>query len=208
MLRPIKTSLCSDIKWEKKLLQEYKDGLLQFILTAIVTWIFSGFATWILDMEFSIFGNFFIVLIQVIGIILFHYIIKFYENKYFSTLFSLNIKLIKFEALLRTRLSNQEILEESQINQIEFQEGIKQINKDLLPIVNSIAHMVSRWRRHGESIELEVIDIRSDLFFKFEQGFGLFIEAVKFLKFLTLCLFFLAPYFLMVGHLLSSFLIE
>ena len=51
VLGPLKMSLSSDLKWEKKLLAEYKDGIFQFFLTGLITWIFAIFSSWILDLQ-------------------------------------------------------------------------------------------------------------------------------------------------------------
>jgi hypothetical protein len=204
ILDPLKKSLLQDLKWEKKLLAEYKDGIFQFVLTGIITWAFSLFASYLLEISLSFTSITMILIIQSLGIAFFHHFILLYERKYFDPLFLFSKKLIQFEALLKTKLSVQEILEESEICRIE----ISDLKADLRSMAYAIARIVKRWKNYGDCVSVEVLEIIEDLSFRFEQNFGKFLDTVKFLKFITLCLFFLTPYFLMIGTVLSSFLIE
>jgi hypothetical protein len=204
VLGPLKMSLSSDLKWEKKLLAEYKDGIFQFFLTGLITWIFAIFSSWILEIELGTWTSLAIFFAQVIGVIIFHYFIKYFENKYFLSLFQISQKLIRFDALLKTSLSIQEILEFSEINNLP---SVTE-NVVLRPLILSLLQLVRKWKNFGVCIKSEVIEIRYDISFLFDENFRKFIDLVKFLKFLILCMFFLTPYFLSIGSLLSGFLIE
>ncbi len=204
ILRPIRESLLSDLKWEKKLLREYKEGLFQFILTGVITWVFAYFSSWILEVKISIFIISLILGFQFLGLIIFHFSIIYFEKKIFSLLFSMNHKLIRFESLLNAHLSVQEILEKSEISHMDQE----LMNVEMASLWGVVLRLVRKWKNYGECIIMEVIEVRSEISFKFEQKFETFLDKVKLLKFLVLVIFFLTPYFIMVGGILESFLIE
>ena len=208
VLHPIRDSLTIDLKWEKSLAKEYREGLVQFVLTAIVTWLFAFISLWILQGKLGSLYTTLILLIQSSGIFCFHYLIWFVEKRQFSGLFTLNHKLIKFEAMLSSRLSVQEILLQSGISSSKEALQSSANDQDTGPLWRVVARIVKKWRYYGEPITEEVAEIRNEVSFKFNQKFEIFLDQVKVLKFMILAFFFLAPYFLMIVGLLESFLIE
>ena len=204
LLSPLRENLNTDIRWELKIFSEFRSGLIQFFLISGITWSFAGFTTRVLNTEMNTKLIILVGSIQLAGAYLFGFFIKFFERKIFSELLCINQKTLRFEVLLNSHLSSQEIIDKSGVGCF--------IEQSLIIDKNSINGLLTRalkkWKNFGDDISSELIEIREELIFKFNQNYDHFLMTVKTIKFLILILFYLAPYFLLIAGLIKSFLIE
>lgn len=203
ILLELREALGRDLQFERKILKELWGGFAQFVLIALVTWVFVFLSSSLLNLSLSpsVMGT--MLFLQLIGFVSYYLIFEILQKRLFSIfaqLFSSYYTLlILTEASLSVRVSLQE-------SGILSAFSIKDKRFDFLFIRSR--ELLERWQTKGTPLKTELKEHIASLWGLEEETFLRFIKLLAGLKFLILCLFFLSAYFVYLFSLFRVFLIE
>jgi len=200
----LQKGLSSDFKFELKLKELKRTSVSQFILTSLFIWVFVWGTQYTLKSELPTWCFLSIITLQLLGFVFYFMLTRVVLNRVFGTSEQLIESIIYFRNLYRTSMDINEILSESRIL-IQREEKLP-FHFNLLH--NRVKKLVNDWKHTGENVNTELDLYESRMNYLREEQFEKLLKSTKVLQFLTLCLFFLPSYFVLILSLFSSFLIE
>ncbi|TNF28795.1 MAG: hypothetical protein EP319_08245 [Deltaproteobacteria bacterium] len=203
-LDQLQTNLNSDYKFEKKRREINLSSKLQFLLTALFIWVFVLAVRYMVGEELPIWSYFIIGLLQVTGSLFFVFGNLLITKRVFGNSDDYLKSFVWFRNLYLSNLDMGQVIRESRILEIEAQK----LPNEFSDLYTRVKMLIYEWKMSGENIhrELELYDSRMG--YLREEQFEKLLKNVKLVQFLTLCLFFLPSYFVLILSLFSSFLIE
>lgn len=200
----LQKALSSDFKFELKLKELKRTSIVQFLLTSLFIWVFVFGTQYTLENELPRCCFLSIITLQLFGFAFYTFSEKVVYKKVFGTSEEFIESLICFRNLYQTSLDINEILSESKIliqKKEHFPLRFKQLN-------DRVKSLVKKWKHTGENVNRELDLYESRMNFLREEQFEKLLKSTKVIQFLTLCLFFLPSYFVLILSLFSSFLFE
>lgn len=200
----LRTNLHKDLLWEGKVLDETKNSMMQFFIISIITWAFGFSMAHSLNAPIPTLAIVLVLIFQLFGLIVYQLLETVLEKKLLQKYRTFDQKLCLLSLLLKTNLSYQETVEQSGIGAMLELSWEGELNK----LAKAVTRMLKSWKYQGNSIDSELLEIRNEVSFVIDQKFQNYLGYLKAVKFTTLALFYLCPYFMLVGFILKSFLIE
>jgi len=199
----LREALLKDLQFENKIRKEFWGGLAQFILIALVTWVFVGLSVGLLELHLAFSTVALMIFLQCGGILSYFFLFYFLRQKnfrYFDQIYSAFYGLlILAEAGLSVRLSLQEsgIVETLAIK-----------DKRFFFLFSRGRDLLERWQSKGIPLKGELKELLAQSKALEEAAFESFLKTLSVGKFIILCLGFLSAYFVYLFSLFHVFLIE
>lgn len=203
ILLELREALGRDLQFERKILKELWGGFAQFVLIALVTWVFVFLSSSLLNLSLSPSVMITMFLLQLIGFVSYYLIFEILQKRLFSIFAQLFSSYYTLLILTEASLSVRVSLQESGILTVF---SIKDKRFDFLFIRSR--ELLERWQTKGTPLKAELKEHIVSLWGLEEETFLRFIKLLAGLKFLILCLFFLSAYFVYLFSLFRVFLIE
>ncbi len=203
-LDQLQSSLNTDFKFNQKKKEIFRSSWIQFLLTSAFIWIFVFGVRWVLQEELPTWTYLVIVVFQVTGGFFFELFKSLIEKRLFKGTDSLVKAMVYFRNLYSANLDMNHIIRESSIMSLSDLKLPKEFDELYL----RVKVLICDWRTTGDSIETELGLYEIRLSYLREELSEKLNKKMKALQFLTLCLFFLPSYFVLILSLFNSFLIE
>lgn len=199
-LPEIKKGLLTDVQIEKKILKEMQDGLFQFLMMSLMTWIFIFFAQAMIQKSppMAILGIIFVG--QLIGPIVFYLTGQYLKRKSFFCYQLLFGEVYVFRSLFEVGLPLSVVLKESQVMR-----GVFSQNKKFRSDYEHFQFLIDEIKKQGHLPEAELAQMLQRLWDKYEEALTVFRTRLAFIKFLHLALIYLPLYFLYLVSLFKIF---
>lgn len=197
-------ALNNDFKFEQKLREVKRSSVIQFLMTSLFIWLFVGGIRLILDLELPGWCYLIITLLHSFGFLAFTMSLKVCVNRVFGQSEELYKSLVSFQSLYTSNLDINRVIDESRILSLD---GFK-LPLEIHSLYVRVKELVYDWKTTGMSIQNELNLYEKRFNFLQEEQFESLTKLLKVIQFLTLCLFFLPSYFVLILSLFNAFLIE
>lgn len=201
MIPDIRRAITRDLQFEKQILGEIVGALVQFMLIALTTWGFVFLSSLLVEIPLSGFILSCMLILQVSGAALFFILMRALKKKMFSSLAQALCELTRFQTMINTGLSVNEVLLRSNILG-----GALVESRALSPFAGRVKNLISRMKATGLSPVEETQEILKGLWHFQGEQFQKFTKRVQLLKFVVLALFFLPAYFLYLASIFQFFM--
>ncbi len=199
LLKELRFGIAKDLRFEKKIRKIIFEGIYQFFLISLVTWMFIWQTKKWVDSFENTQVEFIIGLMQVVGVIVYLVLVFIQKSNQFSIFNSYLGSVLTWRSLVRVGLGIQEIIQVAQI------ESNLKVKKSKFKFINNqMERSISLWKSHGKSPENELIKITDDLWFIHESILEIFCKRVEFIKFIVLAIFYLGAYLVFIFSLIGA----
>ncbi len=185
----LKKGVMIDLRFERGINKEMGNAYLQFLLMAIITWGFLYLVEYVLQERVLVVFKIIGVLIQLIGFLIFMFLIKkkrIYIFGPFGIMFEI---LYKIKLLSAVRLSVRDVLTQSNLDSLDFV-----TKRDLDTLKLKLKSLVSEWSVNGKSMQDDLEFMLSELWHLYEENLLVFKNNISLYKFMILALFYLPVY--------------
>lgn len=197
----IRSGLIRDLQFEKKVFDELTSGFLQFLVIGATTWSFVFLSSSIVQIPLSKSIIFFMLILQLGGIVVFLQLVKKVKSKIFTKFSKAIEELYLFSSLLDVGMP---------LNEILLRSGILQGNLVSFKIFENLSDrlkkLIARLKEIGLSPREETQEIIREIWHLQEENFQKFTKIVQVLKFSVLAFFFLPAYFLYLYSIFKFFM--
>ena len=199
VLKELRFGIAKDLRFEKKIKKIIGEGIYQFFLISLVTWMFIWQTKkWVNSFENSQ-VELIIGLMQVLGLIVYLVFVFIQKSNQFSIFNSYLDSVLTWRSLVKVGLGIQEII---QVAKIENNLKVKSSKFNF--INNQMERSIALWKSHGKSPENELVKITDDLWFIHESILEIFCKRVEFIKFGVLAVFYLGAYLVFIFSLIGA----
>lgn len=196
-------SLQKDLMFQRKLEKSQSEAFLQMIFMGLVIWGFFLIFNQLLKIRVSFSYILIVIIYQMLGLLSYLYIEKAIRLRKLKSSFDILKSLIQFFSLLETGISNQEILEKSDIVSCTYL-----VDKDFAYMLNDLRRKLEKWNETGSEISRYREDVIDEYWFIMEQKYAQILRSVKGVQAIVGFLFFLPSYFLLISFSFKAFLFE
>lgn len=197
----IRFALIGDIKFERKILSECIGAFLQFLIITLTTWSFVILSSSLVNIPLNLTIVFFMMLLQVAGLFLFFYLLKYLKTKKFNKFNHAFKEIYLFSTFLDVGIPLNDVLERSEILTGSFM-----IHKAFNHLSTRTRKLIDRLKATGLSPKDEVHEIIQGLWYLQEETFIKFTKIIQVIKFGILAFFFLPAYFLYLYSIFQFFM--
>lgn len=196
----LKKSLLADLSKQKKLQELRNSAYGNFLMAALITWLFGHYSTLTLGQNINSWVYLMIGGWQVFGILSFAEVLKRLEVK----------KLADFE-LIFSKVYSLRLLSLAGVcvNDLVRKSGIENLYDlkvpGLIHHLERLEHIIEQRIKKGEEIDDELVLFIDELWELYDIRSVSYKKIVTFLKFIWLCLFFFSSYLFIVFSILNSF---
>jgi hypothetical protein len=202
-LGEFKHQLGKDLQMERKLFKELRDGVVQFIFIGVISFGFWTCSHIFLELKISYSFNFFLAFfLQLTGMIIFLSCFYVFKRKLVETFYRVFQSYYLFWGLSSVGLPVVEVLGACQILEL------KPLNGGLMVLNRRMESLVSSWKDKGFPVKNSVEDVISELWDLYNVKFQVFRRNLKIVNFLTMALFYLSAFFILLMDFMGVFLIE
>lgn len=201
-MRQALLSLKNHLKKEQQFSRQWESvrsgGVAQILLLFVVSWIFFETSRRILEQDFQLFFSLMLFLIQLAGLMVYSFFLRIFTNKNFMPLQLLEKVLLQLYVLKTSGLSSHKILSLAKLEQLNL------VNDSQKDLKDQLTALVVAWRESGAQLESECLGLMEEVEFRQELARQKALVLEKALRFLVFALFFVVPYFLYLGGLMTS----
>lgn len=201
ILPDIRRGLSRDLQFERKILNEIIGALLQFAVIAVTTWGFVFLSSFLVEITPSKIVMIFMALLQIFGVFLFFFLMKWLKQKSFADFSSALTELYLFSSFLEVGLPLNDVLKRSHIL-----EGRLIHSEQFVNFGGRTRNLISRMKETGLSPRDETHEIIQGMWHFQDENFGKFTKKVQVLKFSILAFFYLPAYFLYLYSIFKFFM--
>jgi hypothetical protein len=201
-LKQALTDLKHNLKKEQQFSRQWESlkngGIAQIFILFFISWVFFESSRRILEQDFQLAFSALLFFIQAIGLGLYLLFIKYLNKGAMGSLKVLEKIVQQLSILKGSGLSSHKILELVDLEQCEFLHFSQHDLRDQL------LEMIVAWRESGAKLESECLGMLEEIEFRQELYRQKALTQEKGVKFMIFALFFVVPYFLFLGGLMTS----
>ncbi len=197
IFKNVRLLMIKDYQFERKLNRELLGAIIQFVMTALITWFFILSTVIIVNIKLTSFVLIVIVVLQIGGGTLFvfnHGISKKRSFRWYDKYFQ---AIICLKALSHIGLATQKCIQLSEIS-VVIEGPLDVINRRL-----EVA--LEQWQKNGVSMITTLEDCTDELVFLLNERFTKFVQKTILYKFLVLSIFFLPCYLFYLFWIFQNF---
>lgn len=191
-----KKNFLRDLEHEEEIFQILKNGVFQFVMISLATWVFIFFSSRLIDFSQSSFIYILVFCLQLLGFALFIFLSFKMRTLKFKRIDDDVFKVILFTSLLECGTPLNIALNESDIYQL----------KSLNELLEYIKKFIERGRKTGIFQVEDIEEIRHSFWYQYKEKIIQFKKSLAFLKFLILTFIFLPAYFLYLTSIFQFFM--
>lgn len=196
-LLAMRRALAKEVEMERKLAQEQKSALMQFVLIFILGQAFIIFAGMLLQIELSWQFQLLPALWQILGMLCFFIVLKQYQKYFFGDISFFAKNIYQFVSAIKAALALGAIT-----SSLDWEQ--QDIKQDLMFIKQRLENMVQYRLKQGELEEAELDMLTEDFWMALTARVQQFEIKVTVIKFMHLAVFSLPAYLAMILGLVSA----
>lgn len=196
-IRQIIDALFIEQKGLRKLIEQIKSALLQFMLVSLLAWIFKFSVEYVLQFNINQEALLIVLFLQVLGMIVFSIVFFYLHQYHFQCFEDYFLPLYLFQGLFSLGMPIQQCLLRSKVQRIKRHKKLKFINYS----IDSFIQMVVK---KGRCEKLFITQLISDVWSIHEQSVEVFGKHIDALKVAVLLFFYLPSYFCIIYSALSG----
>lgn len=197
-LSALKKNLKDEQQFSRQWESLQKGGLAQIVLLFFISWGFFESSRRILEQDFRPLFSLFLASLQLTGLGLYLLFIKYLNKGPVGSLRILDKMIQQLRILKSSGLSSHKVLELVKLEQCDH------LHRSQHDLRDQLLDLIVAWRESGVRIEAECQGILEEIEFRVDLYRQKALTQEKGVKFLVFAVFFVVPYFLFLGGLMTS----